>query len=137
MSNSAKARGLKQAAGQQDEQRDTTPAVGTVLRRAREHHKLSIREVERRIGRSSAYLSQIERGVIKQPDPMVLLELAELYRLNFMTLARWAGWANESQDTTNSSNSTSLLVRQILELDDKQRGEVLAYVQHLIRDGRS
>jgi transcriptional regulator with XRE-family HTH domain len=137
MSNSARARSPKQAAGQQDEQRDTTPAIGTVLRRAREHHKLSIREVERRIGRSSAYLSQIERGVIKQPDPMVLLELAELYRLNFMTLARWAGWANESQDNTNSSNSTSLLVRQILELDDKQRGEVLAYVQHLIRDGRS
>jgi transcriptional regulator with XRE-family HTH domain len=137
MSNSAKARSPKQAAGQQDEERDTTPAIGTVLRRAREHHKLSIREVERRIGRSSAYLSQIERGVIKQPDPMVLLELAELYRLNFMTLARWAGWANESQDTTNSSNSTSLLVRQILELDDKQRGEVLAYVQHLIRDARS
>lgn len=137
MSNSAKGRSPKQAAGQQDEERDTTPAIGTVLRRAREHHKLSIREVERRIGRSSAYLSQIERGVIRQPDPMVLLELAELYRLNFMSLARWAGWANESQDNTNSSNSTSLLVRQILELDDKQRGEVLAYVQRLILDGRS
>ncbi len=137
MSNSAKTRSPKEAVGQQAEERDETPAIGTVLRRAREHHKLSIREVERRIGRSSAYLSQIERGVIRQPDPVVLIELAELYRLNFMTLARWAGWANEPQDNTNSSNSSSLLVRQILELGDKQRAEVLAYVQRLIRDGRS
>jgi transcriptional regulator with XRE-family HTH domain len=137
MSNSAKTRSPKEAVGQQAERRDEAPAIGTVLRRAREHQKLSIREVERRIGRSSAYLSQIERGVIRQPDPVVLIELAELYRLNFMTLARWAGWANEPQDNTNSSNSTSLLVRQILELDDKQRAEVLAYVQRLIRDGRS
>jgi transcriptional regulator with XRE-family HTH domain len=137
MSNSANTRSPKEAAGQQAEERNTTPAIGTVLRRAREHHKLSIREVERRIGRSSAYLSQIERGVIRQPDPVVLIELAELYRLNFMTLAHWAGWANEPQDSTNSSNSTSLLVRQILELDDKQRAEVLAYVQRLIRDSRS
>jgi transcriptional regulator with XRE-family HTH domain len=137
MSNSAKTRSPKEAVGQQAERRDEAPAIGTVLRRAREHQKLSIREVERRIGRSSAYLSQIERGVIRQPDPVVLIELAELYRLNFMTLARWAGWANEPQDSTKSSNSTSLLVRQILELDDKQRAEVLAYVQRLIRDGRS
>src|SRR5436190_1775110 len=66
--------------------------VGRVLRRAREYLRLSLREVERRIGRSNAYLSQIERGVIKQPDPVVLLELADLYRLDFMTLAQWAGW---------------------------------------------
>lgn len=137
MSESAKARSPKQASGQQDQEREATPAIGAVLRRAREHNKLSIREVERRTGRSSAYLSQIERGVIKQPDPMVLLELAELYRLNFMTLALWAGWANEAEHNGNSSNSTSYLVRQILELDDKQRAEVLDYVQRLILSGRS
>src|SRR5207247_5113393 len=67
--------------------------VGHVLRRAREYLRLSLREVERRTGRSNAYLSQIERGLIKQPDPVVLLELADLYRLDFMTLAQWAGWA--------------------------------------------
>jgi len=136
MSNSAKIRSPKGPADQQTEERDTIPAIGTVLRRAREHQKLSLREIERRLGRSSAYLSQIERGVIRQPDPVVLLELAEIYRLNFMTLARWAGWANEPEDATRSSNATSFLVRQILELDDKQRAEVLAYVQRLMREGR-
>jgi transcriptional regulator with XRE-family HTH domain len=49
------------------------------------NHGLAIREVGRRLGRSRAYLSQIERGIIRQPDPVVLLELAELYRLDFVT----------------------------------------------------
>ena len=78
---------------QRANRRDDVPPVGRVLRRAREHHALALREVARRIGRSSAYLSQIERGVIRQPDPVVLLELAEIYKLDFMTLATWAGWA--------------------------------------------
>src|SRR5438552_1477053 len=54
--------------------RNDTPKVGIVLRRAREYWKLSLREVERRTGRSNAYLSQVERALIRQPDPTVLLE---------------------------------------------------------------
>lgn len=117
--------------------RDTVPAIGVVLRRAREHFQLSLREVERRTGRSSAYLSQVERGVIRQPDPVALLELAELYHLDFLTLARWAGWASESEDTSGSVSSATHVVRQILELDDKQRAHVLAYIQDLLRKDRS
>ena len=56
--------------------RKETPKVGIVLRRARQYWQLSLREVERRTGRSNAYLSQVERGLIRQPDPAVLLELA-------------------------------------------------------------
>src|SRR5438034_283675 len=85
----------RKVAGQGPEGRDEVPSVGRVLRRARVHHGLSIREVERRIGRSSAYLSQIERGLIRHPDPVVLLELAELYKLDFLSLATWAGWMGE------------------------------------------
>ena len=80
------------ATGQRSGGRDKHPPVGHVLRRARKHRQLSLREVERRIGRSNAYLSQVERGLIKQPDLVVLLELAELYGLNFTTLATWAHW---------------------------------------------
>jgi transcriptional regulator with XRE-family HTH domain len=75
-----------------------TVEAHTVLRRARMHHRLSLREVERRIGRSNAYLSQVERGLIKQPNLIVLLELAELYGLNFETLASWARWVPAAPD---------------------------------------
>jgi len=114
--------------------------VGHVLRRAREYLRLSLREVERRTGRANAYLSQVERGLIKQPDPVVLLELAELYRLDFMTLARWAGWAEaqgskESGSTLN--NSGARIVRRVLELDDTHRAQVLSYIEKLLRTQRT
>ena len=117
--------------------RNTVPAIGVVLRRAREHHQLSLREVERRTGKSSAYLSQVERGLIRQPDPVVLLQLAEMYRLDFLTLARWAGWAGDAETSNASVNSATHLVRQILELDDEQRVHVTAYIQELLRKTRT
>ncbi len=127
----------KRATGQKSAGRDVAPPVGRVLRRAREHQQLSLREVERRIGRSSAYLSQVERGLIRQPDPVVLLELAELYRLDFMTLAIWAGWAGDTEGDTDRGNSASLLVRRVLELDDTQRTEVLSYIERILRERRT
>ena len=117
--------------------REDAPPVGQVLRRAREHYGLALREVERRLGRSSAYLSQIERGLIRQPDPVVLLELAELYKLDFMTLAKWAGWAGKAEGLPGPGNSATLLVRRVLELDDAQRTEVLGLIEKMLRDRRT
>ena len=117
-----------------------------MLRRARMHHRLSLREVERRIGRSNAYLSQVERGLIKQPNlivllelaelyglsvlrraRIVLLELAELYGLNFETLASWARWVPAAPDPVGPHLRDSIvaLVRQIIELDANERATVL------------
>lgn len=117
--------------------RQDIPPVGQVLRRARQHYGLALREVERRLGRSSAYLSQIERGLIRQPDPAVLLELAELYKLDFMTLAKWAGWTGESEGPPGRTNSATLLVRRVLELDDAQRAEILGLIERMQRDRRT
>jgi transcriptional regulator with XRE-family HTH domain len=127
----------KAAVSQGATRRDDVPPVGRVLRRAREHHGLALREVGRRIGRSSAYLSQIERGLIQQPDPVVLLGLAELYKLDFMTLAKWAGWAGEPEGSPDRGNSATLLVRRVLELDDTQRTEILSYIEKLLREQRT
>ena len=126
--------------GQGPAGRDKSPSVGKVLRRARSHRQLSLREVERRTGRSNAYLSQVERGLIRQPNPVVLLELAELYGLNFMTLTTWAGWVSPEGDPEQDParlDSTSGLVRRVLELDGRQRTQVLSYVESLLRERRT
>ena len=119
--------------------RQDRPLVGSVLRHARLHHQLSLREVERRIGRSNAYLSQVERGLIKQPDPIVLLELSKLYGLNFRTLATWALWVSDEPDTSDAhaADSTTTLVRQIMQLDASQRATVLRYVDSILRKHRT
>ena len=119
--------------------RQAHPLVGSVLRRARMHRQLSLREVERRIGRSNAYLSQVERGLIKQPDPIVLLELSELYGLNFSTIAKWALWVSDDPDYADARarDSTTVLVRQIMELDASERASVLRYVESILRERRT
>ena len=103
------------------------------------HHQLSLREVERRIGRSNAYLSQVERGMIKQPDPIVLLDLAELYGLNFETLAMWARWVPADPDPADAHarDSTAVLVRQVMELGANERVTVLRYIESILRERRT
>lgn len=109
------------------------------MRRARMHHRLSLREVERRIGRSNAYLSQVERGLIKQPNLIVLLELAELYGLNFETLASWARWVPADLDPVGPHLRDPIvaLVRRIIELNANERATVLRFVDSILRERRT
>ena len=51
---------------------------------------MSLREVTRRTGVSTSYLSQIERGV-SQPGANLLRKLAELYRMDLDHLIRRTG----------------------------------------------
>jgi transcriptional regulator with XRE-family HTH domain len=108
--------------------------VGETLRRARLHRGWSLRDVERRIGRPNAYLSQIERGVIRQPDPMVVWQLAELYDLNFNLLMEWSGLGHEAADDPINDVTTSALIRQIMNLTAAQRTRALDMLQSLARD---
>ena len=119
--------------------REASPQVGGVLRRARQHHGLSLRDVERRIGRSNAYLSQVERGLIRQPDPIVLLQLAELYGLNFEILAAWADWIPSDMSASDARRgpSTTVLVREVLQLTADERTTVLRVVDSLLRERRT
>jgi transcriptional regulator with XRE-family HTH domain len=122
-----------------DEIRHEPPAVGRVLRHARQHRGLSLREVERITGRSNAYLSQVERGLIKRPDPLVLLELADLYRLDFDALAEWAGLSpsvgagSTGGDDVHSDQTFKRLLRLVKQLTPRQRAQVLAVVEDVLR----
>ncbi len=76
--------------------------IGALLKRLR--GRVSLREVTRRTGVSSSYLSQIERGE-KQPGANVVRKLADLYRVDPALLLRRAGhgpqldpYGDEAQD---------------------------------------
>ncbi len=62
--------------------------IGPLLKRLR--GRVSLREVTRRTGVSSSYLSQIERGV-SRPGANVVRKLAELYNVDAQQLLRRAG----------------------------------------------
>ncbi len=62
--------------------------IGALLKRLR--GRVSLREVTRRTGVSSSYLSQIERGV-SRPGAHVVRKLAELYNVDARELLKRAG----------------------------------------------
>jgi hypothetical protein len=76
-------------------------------------------------------LSQVERGVIRQPDPAVIWQLADLYNLNFDLLMEWSG--RPRSDESADDPTISAVIRQVVGLDDHQRQQVLAFLATLDR----
>jgi transcriptional regulator with XRE-family HTH domain len=66
--------------------------LGNRLRESRVARGLSLREIERRSGINSGYLSQLERNEIANPTPAVLHKVAAAYEEPFPVLMRWAGY---------------------------------------------
>jgi transcriptional regulator with XRE-family HTH domain len=109
------------------------PQLGDVLRRARLHHQLSLRDVERRTEIPNAHLSQIERGRIRRPDPSIVFELAQLYRLNYALLAKWAGYVDARVPVDD--HLLDAFVRLFASLDPPGQQEALRELERL-RDER-
>ncbi len=74
---------------------------GQYLQATRNRLGLSLRAVEDATGISNAYLSQLEQGRIKQPSPLILHKLSELYKIPYADLFRLVGYP-VIDDTTNS-----------------------------------
>lgn len=66
--------------------------LGGFLRGSREQRALTLRAVEKATGVSNAYLSQLESGKIRQPSPLVLHKLAQLYEMPYALLLEKAGY---------------------------------------------
>ena len=77
--------------------------LGLYLKSAREEKGLTLRAVEAEVDISNAYLSQLEGDKIKQPSPVVLHELSNLYKVSYETLMELAGYPVPS--TSNPQHS--------------------------------
>jgi HTH-type transcriptional regulator, competence development regulator len=106
------------------------PILGDILRRARHHHGLSLRQVEQRIGIPNAHLSQIERGTIRRPDVTMLMDLAELYQLDYRLVAEWAGYLDPASART-SGPLAGMALRLFVELDPRSQQDALVYLERL------
>ena len=115
---------------QAQEAREAEPALGDILRQARRHRQLTLRQVEQRIQLPNAHLSQIERGAIRRPDPAILMDLAELYDLNYRLIAEWAGYL-DARAARTSTHLTGLALRMFVELDPVAQRDALEYLERL------
>ena len=69
-----------------------TMSLGAYLRSLRQASGSTLRAVEKQIGVSSAFLSQLESGKVKQPSPIVLYKLASVYGVSYDSLMERAGY---------------------------------------------
>ena len=76
--------------------------LGDYLRELREKKGVSLKEVEKAIGASNAYISQLETGTRKKlPEPDRLRAIADYYNVSITELLNKAGYyeSNEIQET--------------------------------------
>jgi transcriptional regulator with XRE-family HTH domain len=100
-----------------------------VLRRARLHQGLTLRDVEGRTQIPNAHLSQIELGRIRRPDPAIVFELAQVYGLNYALVAEWAGYVDSRLPV--DADLLDLVVRTFVGLDAGEQERALAYLKGL------
>lgn len=66
--------------------------LGTLLATSRKRKNLTLRAVEKATRISNAYLSQLENGDVREPSPVMLAKLADLYEVPYTTMLEYAGY---------------------------------------------
>jgi HTH-type transcriptional regulator, competence development regulator len=121
--------------------------LGTTLKAAREKLNLTLRDVDKATGISSAYISQLENDHVKNPSASVLYNLAEAYSLHMNDLLRAAGiikagsWDSGSTPTKGVDSGTNTededLAKRIAfyakNLSSDQQEELIAFIKMKIK----
>src|SRR5437870_4218697 len=111
-------------------QEQKKPTLGTYLKSVREARTLSLRDVEGKTGVSNAFLSQIESGKVKQPSPVALYKLAELYGVPYEVLMERAGYPVPSGHE-QAPRSAQTVFHRIGDITEEEEQELLDYLVFL------
>lgn len=102
--------------------------LGEVLKSRRNQLGLSLREVEKDLGISNAYLSQLENRRITRPSPSVLKKLSDFYNLSYVRLMKLSGHPVVSSKKRTVFFRTS---RGLEEITKEEEKELLEYLRFL------
>jgi len=72
-------------------------SYGQYFKALRESKGMTLRDVEKAGDVSNAYLSQLESGKIKQPSPLTLHKLSEIYNVSYEVLMEKVGYPTISK----------------------------------------
>jgi transcriptional regulator with XRE-family HTH domain len=104
--------------------------LGSYLRSLRDARGLTLRGVEDITGISNAFLSQIESGKVKQPSPVNLYKLAQLYEVSYEHLMIYAGYPMPEKTSLNAPSESNVLSR-IGPLTEEEEHALLDYLAYL------
>lgn len=106
----------------------TPDRLGPFLAATRKARGLSLREVEAATGVSNAYVSQLETGKIREPSPVNLHKLGELYGLSYSLLLELAGYPVPGRD---SPPADSTLAARLGPVTSEEEDELADYLRFL------
>ncbi len=113
----------------------TQLTLGAYLASVRQTLSMSLREVEDATKKevSNAYLSQLEKGKIKKPDPNILYSLSETYGISYPNLMSLAGYivASSTRSDTQHHGRVATFAEHALTKEEEE--ELMAYLK-FIRD---
>lgn len=102
---------------------------GEFLKAARQRKGLSLRAVEEEIGMSNAYISQLEQGKVKQPSPVLLHKLSELYGVKYTDILNLIGYPIPEE--SDSEGLTDKLSARLGPVTDEEEEELAQYLDFL------
>jgi len=95
----------------------------------RESKGMTLREVERKTEVSNAYLSQLESGKIKQPSPLTLHKLSEIYGVDYDVLMEKVGYPVPKK--TNVNESPASISYRVGTITNDEELELLDYLKFM------
>lgn len=96
---------------------------------------MSLRDVERRSGLQSGYLSQLERGKIAHPGPPVLRAIADGYGVRYEDVLSWTGYAITA-DSPSPRQAAAMSAVAALGEPSEDELETLTAIVNLLRTKR-
>jgi transcriptional regulator with XRE-family HTH domain len=103
--------------------------LGRELASARAEAGRSLREIAGRAGISAAYLQKLERGLVAEPSPKVLRQLANALELDYAMLMRLVGY--EMPATAQPAHPLQVRLAAA-DLTSAEQRAVAAFVEHLV-----
>jgi transcriptional regulator with XRE-family HTH domain len=108
---------------------------GQRLREVRSGAGMSLRDVERRSGLQSGYLSQLERGKIAHPGPTVLRSIAAGYGVRYEDVLSWTGYA-PAADSPSPRQAVAMSAIAALGEPSEEELETLTAIVNLLQTKR-
>lgn len=106
-------------------------SYGDYFKALREAKGLTLRKVEKETDVSNAYLSQLENGKIKQPSPVTLYKLSQLYEVDYEILMEKVGYPVPKGDNEKIENSASKVFRRFGAISEDEEKELLEYLKFI------
>lgn len=104
-----------------------------LLKNLRKIKGYTLKEVEKEVGISNAYFSQLENGKIKSPSAGFLYKLAKMYDVPYEVLMKAAGYIQTTEDVSNKL--LGLAMAHTETLSSEESSKVAQFISFL-RDAR-